>query len=93
MREISHPTNEQHSPITLRLAPISAQGTSVLLRSAQRGLGLTTNGKATISFSSPLTWSEIYLTVTKYNRRPYEATIAMVDGPLQSYVPLSVNQY
>ena len=57
------------------------------------GTAISASGKATITFSSPLTWGEIYLTVTKHNRRPYEATINVVDGPLQGYLPLSVNQY
>ena len=60
MREIFHSTNKQHSPTTLRQASLSAQGTSVLLRSARRGFQLTANGKATISFSSPLTAGETY---------------------------------
>lgn len=93
MRESFHPTNKQHSPTTLRQASLSAQGTSVLLPSARRGLGLSANGKATISFSSPLTWGETYPRVTKHNRRPYESTINVVDRPLQGYLPLSVNRY
>lgn len=93
MRESFHPTNKQHSPTTLRQASLSAQGTSVLLPSVRRGLGLTANGKATISFSSPLTWGETYPRVTKHNRRPYESTINVVDRPLQGYLPLSANQY
>ena len=57
------------------------------------GTAISTSGKATISFPSPLTWGQIYLTVTKHNRRPYETTINVVDGPIQGYLPLSMSQY
>ncbi len=56
------------------------------------GTAISTGGQATVTLSSPLTWGEIYLTVTKHNRRPYEATIAVVDGPLQGYLPLSMRK-
>jgi hypothetical protein len=56
------------------------------------GTAISTSGQATINFSSPLTWGPLYLTVTKHDRRPYEATIAVVDGPPRSYLPLSMRK-
>ena len=44
MRETSHPLYEGRPLIPFRPPPLSAAGNSVLLRSARRGLALTTNG-------------------------------------------------
>ena len=44
MRETSHPLYEGHALIPFRPPPLSAAGNSVLLRSAPRGVALTTNG-------------------------------------------------
>jgi hypothetical protein len=57
------------------------------------GTAVSTGGRATVTFSAPLTSGNMFLTVTKHNRRPYESTISVLDMPLRSYVPLGLSQY
>jgi hypothetical protein len=57
------------------------------------GTAVSTEGRATVTFSAPLTSGTMYLTVTKHNRRPYESTISILDMPLRGYVPLGLSQY
>jgi hypothetical protein len=56
------------------------------------GTAVAVDGKAVVSYPAPLTSGTMYLTVTKHNRRPYEATVYVVDMAFQSYLPLGLNQ-
>jgi hypothetical protein len=55
------------------------------------GTAVSAGGKATVTFSTPLTSGTVYLTVTKHNRRPYESSVDVFDMPLRSYVPLGLS--
>jgi hypothetical protein len=56
------------------------------------GAAISANGGAAVSFPAPLTAGNIYLTVTKHDRRPYESGIGIMDMARRGYVPLTFHQ-
>ncbi|HJX39203.1 MAG TPA: C25 family cysteine peptidase [Anaerolineae bacterium] len=56
------------------------------------GTAISANGDAAVSFPATLTAGNMYLTVTKHDRRPYESGIEIMDMARRGYVPLTFHQ-